>query len=221
MQQTPETQELNASSASTRISAQSGQEVIKLLPPDTGHGKPLMQALKERHTSREFRNQRLSAKVLSNLLWAAFGVNRSETGGRTAPSAHEWHEIDVYVAASDGLYLYDARHHALKRVLSEDIRVQTGLQSFVGDAPINLVYVADHSRMVEAEETDRILYSAADVGSISQNVCLFCASEGLATVVRGMVARPALAKLMKLKPSQRVILAQNVGYPLENNAPKG
>lgn len=143
------------------------------------------------------------------------GVRREslQTGGRTAPSAHEWHEMDIYVATADGLYLYDARNHALRRILAEDIRVQTGLQSFVADAPVNLVYVADHSRMVEAEEQDRILYSAADAGFISQNVCLFCASEGLATVVRGMVARSALAKLMKLRPSQRVILAQSVGYP--------
>lgn len=196
--------------ASTRAS---GQDIVKLPPPETEHGKPLMQALQDRHTTREFSDMKLPLYVLSNLLWAAFGVNRSQTGGRTAPSAHEWQEIEIYVATADGLYLYDARSHALKRLLTEDIRVQTGLQSFVADALVNLVYVADHSRMVEAEDTDRILYSAADAGTISQNVCLFCASEGLATVVRGMVARPALAKLMKLKPSQRVILAQSVGYP--------
>lgn len=190
-----------------------GPDVIKLPAPDTERGKPLMQALKDRQTSREFSDKKLPLRVLSNLLWAAFGVNRIQTGGRTAPSADQWHEMDVYVAMVDGLYLYDARSNVLKHVLTEDIRIQTGLQWFVADAPINLIYVADYSRMVEAEERDRILYSAADAGFISQNVCLFCAPEGLATVVRGMVGRPALAKLMKLRPSQHVILAQSVGYP--------
>jgi SagB-type dehydrogenase family enzyme len=188
------------------------QEPIKLPVPDMERGKSLMQALKDRRTSREFSNTTVSLAVISNLLWAAFGINRS-TGGRTAPSAHEWHEIEIYVATADGLYLYDARGHALRQMLAQDIRIKTGMQPFVADAPINLVYVADHSRMVEAEETDRILYSAADAGFISQNVCLYCASEGLATVVRGMVPRHELAKLMKLRPTQRVILAQSVGYP--------
>jgi SagB-type dehydrogenase family enzyme len=171
-----------------------------------------MQALHDRHTSREFSAKAVPLTVISNLLWAAFGINRP-AGGRTAPSAHEWHEIDVYLATADGLYLYDARNHALRLVLAQDVRINTGLQSFVADAPLNLVYVADQSRMVEAAETDRILYSAADAGFISQNVCLYCASEGLATVVRGMVPRHELAKLMKLRPNQRIILAQSVGYP--------
>ncbi len=188
------------------------QETIDLPAPDTTGGKTLKQALQERRTSREFSNKPLPAGIISNLLWAAFGVNRA-TGGRTAPSAHEWHEIDVYVATADGLYLYDARNHSLRPILAQDIRVKTGTQPFVADAPVNLVYVADYSRMVEAEETDRILYSAADAGFISQNVCLFCATEGLATVVRGMVPRNELAKLMKLRPAQRVVLAQSVGYP--------
>ena len=188
------------------------QETIKLPAPDLESGKSLMQALQNRRTSREFSAKAVPMTMISNLLWAAFGINRA-AGGRTAPSAHEWHEIDIYLATADGLYLYDARSHSLRLVLAQDIRINTGLQSFVADAPLNLVYVADHSRMVEAAETDRVLYSAADAGFISQNVCLFCASEGLATVVRGMVPRHELAKLMKLRPTQRVILAQSVGYP--------
>jgi len=192
---------------------QAAEDIIRLPAPETGRGKPLMQALKDRQTLREFSDVKVPLRVLSNLLWAAFGVNRAQNGGRTAPSSLEWHEMDVYVATPQGLYLYDARDHALKHVLTRDIRVQTGLQPFVADAPVNLIYVADHARMVEAEEQDRILYSAADAGFISQNVCLFCASEGLATVVRAMMDRSALAKLMQLRPSQRVILAQSVGYP--------
>jgi SagB-type dehydrogenase family enzyme len=187
--------------------------IITLPAPEMEHGKSPMQAVRDRHTSREFSDTKLPLYVLSNLLWAACGVNRSQTGGHAAPSAHEWHEIEVYVSTADVLYLYDARNHALKRVLTQDIRVETGLQSFVAGAPVNLIYVADYSRTIEATAEDRILYSAADAGFISQNVCLFCALEGLSTVVRGMVARSALAKLMKLRPSQRVILAQSVGYP--------
>lgn len=186
---------------------------IMLPVPEMDLGKSLMQALRDRHTSREFRGMNLPLYVLSNLLWAASGVNRPLSRGRTAPSAHGWHEIDIYVSTPNGVYVYDARNHALRRHSDEDIRAQTGLQPFVGDAPINLVYVADYSRMIEATEEDRILYSAADTGFISENVYLFCASEGLATVVRGLVARSALAKLMKLRPSQHIVLAQSVGYP--------
>jgi len=137
-------------------------------------------------------------------------LHRRRTHG---PSAHEWHEIDVYVATSEGLYLYDAVSHALQKVSGEDIRSHSGLQPFVADAPVNLVYVADHSKMIEADERDRILYAAAATGAISQNVCLFCASEGLGTVVRALVDREHLATMMKLNPTQHIVLAQSVGYP--------
>jgi nitroreductase len=152
-------------------------------------------------------------EVLSNMLWAAFGVNRPDSGKRTAPSARNWQEIDIYVATADGLYVYDAKAHMSKRVLAEDIRAMTGRQTYVGEAPVNLIYVADLSRMGGATDADKVFYSAADTGFISQNVYLYCASEGLATVVRGLIDRPALAKAMKLRSDQKVILAQSVGYP--------
>lgn len=193
----------------------SGQELkqLQLLKPQMDGGKPLMQVLKERKSSRAFSNKKLPRQVLSNMLWAAFGVNRPGSGKRTAPSALDWQEIDIYVALAEGLYLYDARRHMLKPVLSEDIRAATGRQPFVPEAPVNLVYVADFSRMGKTKINDKVFYSAADAGFISQNVYLFCASEGLATVVRGLVDRPALAKAMRLRPDQRVIFAQSVGYP--------
>ncbi len=192
-----------------------GQESksIKLPEPQTDSGTPLMQALKNRTSSRVFRTEKLPKQVLSNMLWAAFGVNRPESGGRTAPSASNTQEIDIYVATADGLYLYDAKAHALKIVFEEDIRALTGLQSFVGEAPVNLVYVADFAKGGRAKSDDKVFYSAADTGFISQNVYLYCASEGLATVVRGLIDKPALAKRMRLRPDQRVILAQSVGYP--------
>jgi nitroreductase len=186
---------------------------IRLVEPQMEGGRPLMQVLNERKSSRAFSTEQLPAQVLSNMLWAAFGVNRPDSGKRTAPSARNWQEIDVYVATADGLYLYEARGHMLRRVLGEDIRALTGRQPFVGEVPVNLIYVADFSRMGGAADEDKVLYSAAGTGFISQNVYLYCASEGLATVVRGLVDRPALAKAMKLRSDQRVILAQSVGYP--------
>jgi len=186
---------------------------IQLLKPQVDRGRPLMQVLKDRSSSRSFRSEKLPLQVISNLLWAAFGINRPDTGKRTAPSAVNWQEIDIYIAMAEGLYLYDAKTHILKPVLSADIRAMTGRQEFVKDAPVNLIYVADFSRMGTATKEDKDLYSAADTGFIGQNVYLYCASEGLATVVRGSIDRQALAKAMKLRPEQKIILAQSVGYP--------
>jgi len=193
----------------------SAQELkpIQLPKPQMDGGKPLMQALKERKTTRAFSPEKLPVQTLGNLLWAAFGVNRPESGQRTAPSAMNRQEIDIYVAMADGLYLYDAKENTLQPVLAQDLRAATGMQPFVTNAPVELIYVADYSRMGRGSDEDKNLYSAADTGFIGQNVYLFCASEGLATVVRGSVDRPALAKAMKLRPEQRIILAQTVGYP--------
>ena len=186
---------------------------MPLLTPQLEGGKPLMQVLKNRSSSRSFSSEKLPLQVLSNLLWAAFGMNRPDSGHRTAPSAMDRQEIDIYVATADGLYLYDAKRHQLQPVVAEDIRLLTGLQPFVKEAPMNFVYVADLSRMTGQSTEDKALYSAADTGFISENVYLFCASEGLATVVRGSIDRQVLAKAMKLRPDQKIILAQTIGYP--------
>jgi len=191
-----------------------GQELkqVQLLEPQMDKGGALMQVLNSRSSSREFSTDKLPMQELSNMLWAAFGVNRPN-GKRTAPSAMNWQEIDIYVATASGLYLYDAKAHALEPVLGDDIRALTGKHPFVQEAPVNLVYVANYSRMGKAKEEDKAFYSATDTGFISQNVYLYCASEGLATVVRGLVDRTNLAKVMKLGPDQRVVFAQSVGYP--------
>lgn len=183
---------------------------IALPSPQAEGGRPLMQVLKDRKTSRDFAPDKLPQQLLSNLLWAAFGVNRPD-GKRTAPSAINWQEIDIYVARADGLFLYDAKGNRLEQVLAQDIRPATGTQSFVAAAPVNLVYVADLSKASSGPDTE--LFTSADAGFIAQNVYLFCASENLATVVRGSVDRVALAKVMKLHPQQKIILAQTVGYP--------
>ncbi len=186
---------------------------IELPAPNTTGGKPLMEALSMRSTSRDFSDEKLPSQVLSDLLWAACGVNRPESGKRTAPTAMNMQEIDVYVAMAEGLYLYDAAKHMLVPVLGEDIRAATGRQDFVGAAPVNLVYVADLSKMTRGDEEQKKFYSATDTGFIGQNVYLFCASQGLVTVVRGAVDKEALAAAMKLRPDQKVVLAQTVGYP--------
>jgi len=192
-----------------------GQELKPLLlpRPQLDGGRPLMQVLKDRRSSREFSPEKVPDQVLSNLLWAAFGINRPDSGRRTAPSARNWQETEIYVAMADGLYLYDAKAHQLNLLQKEDIRAMTGAQPFVKEAPINLIYVVDYSKTGKASDEERQLYCPADVAFISQNVYLFCASEGLATVVRGLVDRPALARVMQLRPDQRIILCQSVGYP--------
>jgi SagB-type dehydrogenase family enzyme len=195
------------------VSLAQGLNPVALPAPQTSGGKPLMQALKDRHSTREFSLEKLAPQVLANLLWAAFGINRPDTGKRTAPSAMNWQEIDVYVATAEGLYVYDAKGNKLDPILAEDVRSATGMQPFVKDAPVDLVYVADMAKTGTSSAEDKNLYTAADAGFIAQNVYLFCASEGLAVVVRGGVDRMALAKVMKLRPNQKILLAQTVGYP--------
>jgi SagB-type dehydrogenase family enzyme len=187
-------------------------KVISLPAPKTDGGKPLMQVLKARHSAREFDSAKLPLDVLSNLLWAASGVSRTD-GRRTAPTASNRQEVDVYVAMADGLYLYAPKEHQLQPVISEDLRALTGTQDFVGTAPLNLVYVADFARMGQGSEENKAIYSGTGVGFVSQNVYLFCASEGLATVVRASIDKAALGKAMRLRPEQHIVLAQTVGYP--------
>ncbi len=186
---------------------------IKLPPPETAGGMPLMQALKARHSTREFGSRPLPPQVLANLLWAANGVNRPHTGQRTAPSAHDWREIDVYLTTAEGAYRYDPPTHTLIKVAAGDIRPLAGVQDFVATAPLNLVYVADLDRMSGAAADDKAFYSATDAGFIAQNVYLYCASAGLAVVVRGLVDRDALGAALGLGAHQRITLAQSVGYP--------
>jgi SagB-type dehydrogenase family enzyme len=193
---------------------------IALPAPRMEGGMPLMQALKARQSSREFSAKKLPVQVLSDLLWAAAGINRPDSGKRTVPSARNWQEVEVYVVMEEGAYRYDAKANTLMAVAKGDLRKLAGQQDFVATAPLNLVYVADPAKMeVEggSSEEDLALYLGADSGFISQNVYLFCASEGLATVVRAMVDREALAKALALSGKQRITLAQTVGYPETGN----
>lgn len=185
---------------------------IQLPTPDRTGGRPLMQVLQDRRSQREFRREPLPRPMLSNLLWAAFGINRPD-GRRTAPSASNRQEMDIYVAMPGGLYLYNAKAHRLEPIVPDDLRAATGTQAFAGDAAIDLVYVADFGKMSGGSADDRLIYAGADAGVIAENVYLFCASERLATVVRASVDRSTLARRMKMRTDQRIILAQSVGYP--------
>ena len=187
-------------------------KTVALPPPRSTGGKPLIEALMLRRSTREYSDRPLPQQVMSDLLWAAFGVNRP-SGDRTAPYWRHIMVIDVYASMADGVWLYDPKQHALVPHARDDIRVQTGQQDFVGAAPLNLIYVAHGERMQDVAPEDRRLYASVDAGFIGQNVYLFCASEGLATVFRGAVDTAKLGRTMQLDKDQFVTFAQTVGYP--------
>lgn len=192
--------------------AVSGTELkpVELPEPSKSGGMPLMEALANRRTGRNFDPEKmLSERQLSDLLWAAAGINRPD-GKRTAPTACNWQEIDVYVALKEGVFLYNPQEHRLDPVLAEDVRSSVGIQGFTKNAPVGLIYVADYSRMKLGKE----FYSATDTGFISQNVYLYCASENLSTVVLGLVNKPGLEKKLGLGKKQHVVLTQCVGFPV-------
>ena len=196
-------------------------EVIKLPPPKMEGGIPLMNALKLRQSTRgNFGPEvKLSMQVLSNLLWAADGVNRPG-GHRTAPSAADWQNVEIYLATADGVFVYDAVNHALKVVTKEDVRATAGLdgsgtmkQDFAKTAPLSLVYVADMAKtkgMKYQGQDVGLTWSYAGAGAIAENVYLFCASEGLACILRAMLDEVQVGKTFKLRPDQKVLLTSTI-----------
>jgi len=184
---------------------------IKLPTPNKSGGKPLMTVLNERKSSRDFSEKSLPNQQLSNLLWAAWGYNRADK--RTAPSSQNKQEMDIYVALASGCYLYDARKNELVLVVKQDLREKTGKQDFVKNAPVNIIFVADKRKMAQQDEQSMLQTAYINTGFISQNIYLYCASEGLATVIRAWVDKAALALAMKLHDQQEIIVCQTVGYP--------
>jgi nitroreductase len=185
---------------------------IALPPPQSAGGKPLIETLALRHSTREYSSRSLPPQVLSTLLWAAFGINRP-SGDRTAPYWRHVMVMDLYLAMADGVWLYEPKSHSLQLHDQADIRAHTGTQEFVAGAPLNLVYVAHGERMMDVAPEERRLYASVDAGFIGQNVYLYCASEGLATVFRGAVDHARLAHALHLPEQQFVTFAQTVGYP--------
>jgi SagB-type dehydrogenase family enzyme len=186
-------------------------DTVLLPPPEFSPSAALQLALKSRSSSRSFSSAPLTLETLSVLLWAGFGINRAASSGRTAPSAHNWQEIDVFAVMNEGAYRYDPKGHQLLLVKAKDLRAATGTQDFVATAPLNLVYVADFARMGNALEEEKSFLAGADTGCIAENVYLICACLNLATVVRGLIDRKHLATELGLSATERVVLAQSVG----------
>ena len=187
---------------------------IDLPQPEFGSGIPLMEALQRRATSRSFLPEPLAMQEISNILWAANGVNRPKTGMRTAPSARNAQEIDVYVFLEKGVFLYDAEKHSLEPLVMKDLRRKVSDQKFFVDAPMVLVYVANYDKMEKFSDEAKEFYSATDVGFVSQNVYLYCASSNLSTVVCGMFNKEMLQKVLNVK-NGKILLVQPIGRTAE------
>lgn len=188
------------------------QKSIKLPEPKKSGGMPLMETLANRSTSRAFSSKNISNQQLSNLLWAAFGVNRPD-GKRTAPSSMNKQEIDIYVLLKNGVYRYDAATNELTLISGDDVRQYAGSQDFIKDAPVQIVLVADISKITNGSETEKLTTVYIDAGYVSQNIYLYCTSEGLATGARGYLDKVDLGPKLKLRPAQEIIIAHSVGYP--------
>ena len=192
-------------------------EVIKLPEPQKEGGMPLMKALSLRKSTRGGfgPDKKLSMQQMSNLLWAADGINR-DGDYRTAPSAGGFQNTDIYVTTADGLYLYDPANHSLIVLGKEDVRAVSGQQPFVTEAPVNLIYVADYAKAVfGGQKLDPRMaetWAYANAAAIGQNVYLWCASEGLACIIRAMADGEAISKTLNLRPDQKFILAQTIAH---------
>ena len=209
--------------AGTASSFADDLKTITLLKPQADGGKSVLAALKERRTNRNISAEKLPPQTLSNLLWAAFGVNREKGPfrgpGRTAASASNSQEIDLYVALPEGVYLYEAAAHRLKPIVAGDFRRRSGRRS-AARAPVNIFYVVDIAKYKKAPfqepglkdpEIQKSYYYLA-TGLIAQNVYLFAASQGLAAHFHNCDKRNT-PKEFKLRPEQRVLFSQTVGYP--------
>ncbi len=193
----------------------SAQDLMAILlpAPQREIGKPLMQALTLRQSSRVFDTKPLPMQELSNLLWASCGINRPNAGKRTAASARNWQEIDVYVALPEGVYVYNAASNLLEPVVKGDLRALFGVQDFVATAPVNLLYVSDFAKIKsnDSDET-KLIFTSVSAGLMAQNVYLYCASQNLSVVLRGLIPKEKLAAAIKLRPEQKILISQTVGY---------
>ncbi len=196
---------------STAIFAQ--EEILNLPEPKKEGGKPLMEALNERSSARNFRNQEMPMQKLSDMLWAAFGINRSESGKRTAPTSRDVRDINIYVTTKDGAFQYMPEEHALKVITKKDVREHMGEQDFVADAAVNIVYVSDFSKYPDDDDDKKLMTASAHCGFIGQNVYLFAASDGLISVFRAMIDKDLIHGKLNLTEDEHVVYSQSVGYP--------
>jgi len=198
-------------------------DIIKLLEPQKNLEFPLMKAIELRRTKRKWKSSKLSEQEISNLLWVACGITHKETkqskSRRTAPSACNSQEIKVFIALSDGVFLYDEKNHQIIRVHSKDIRENIGTQKMMHSAPVGLIYVSDFSKLKTFQFKDderKWLTSAVDTGFISQNVYLYCAATNLNTAILGLVDREKLHKIIGLNENEKIVYTQVVGKALCN-----
>jgi nitroreductase len=190
------------------------QQNVKNLPkPEKEGGMPLMETLDKRHSAREFANKKMPEQTLSDVLWAAYGINREESGKHTVPTSRNVQDIDVYITTKDGAFLYLPKKNALKKIVDKDIRASTGKQEFTANAALNLIYVSDFSKYEGGDETSKHITASAHCGFIGQNVYLYCASEGLNTVFRAWIDKELIHEKLKLDEDHHVIYTQTVGYP--------
>ncbi len=190
------------------------RRVVKLPAPVTAGGATLLEALSKRMTSRSFSDKPFTRQQISDLLWAASGINRKDSAKMTAPTALNWQEIDIYVATKEGVYFHNRVKNVLELVLAKDVMKETGKQEFVGTGALEMIFVADYSKMKHGNvsEEKKVIYSRTDTGFISQNVYLFCAANGLNTVVRGLVPYDELHKTLNLRADQKITYCQTVGF---------
>ena len=186
---------------------------IQLPEPDKEGGKPLMNALAERQTSREFAETAIPEQKLSDMLWAAYGINRPSEGKRTVPSALNRQEIDLYAIMESGAYLYNASSNKLVQVSSKDLRANSGFGGFANKAPLTFVFVINKARQRMSDPMASTTIGAVDSGFIGQNIYLYCASEGMNAVFFATLDKDALATSLKLPKDNTVLYGQTVGFP--------
>ncbi len=189
---------------------------VSLPPPQIGEGMPVMQALAKRHTSRSFAEAEITPAQLSHILWAADGVNRPESGGRTNPAALGVHSVEVYVVTAGGISLYQPNSHALQAVAEGDFRLTTTSgQGFVGEAPLTLVYVGNSATWEESGRSlpaeKQVLFDSVAAGAMAQSVALAAAAEGIGTCVRASIDQDAFGAAAHLQDGQTILLAQTLG----------
>ena len=198
------------------LQANEVKKEIRLNAPNKNRGIALMKSIEKRESTREFSSKTLTLQDLSDLLWAANGINRPESGKRTAPSALNKQDIDVYVILPEGAYVYNANMHSLQLVAKGDHRkTVAGQQDFVLQAPVSLVLVSDISRFDMGDSEQVRLMAAMDAGIVSQNINLFCAATGLVTVPRASMDKKQLQEILQLKATQLPLMNNPVGYPKE------
>jgi nitroreductase len=193
--------------------------VLSLAEPTTAPAAAsfatVLDALKKRKSTSAFQTQPLPRDKLLDLLWAAWGINRPDSGKRTAPTAMNAQEIDIYVLLAEGVYVYEAKENQLTPVLAQDLRAKAAPMGSMKDAPVHLLFVADYAKFRTMSQSQKELFSACHTGFIGQNVYLYCAAEGLGARFYAGVDRAALKDSLKLREDQAIVFAQAVGYPKE------